>query len=129
MLLKLEMILIIPEAKIMEGPDTYAEVGSSINLTCVIAQKPQLMYSGTVTVQKCGRNTAVSRLKIRDAQPTNSGNYICSPTNAGAVSSIVYVVKGEKQVVVRNIEGSATQNCCGFYISNLLLYGMLLYLL
>nr|XP_042910887.1 uncharacterized protein LOC107450524 isoform X2 [Parasteatoda tepidariorum] len=94
MLLKLEMILIIPEAKIMEGPDTYAEVGSSINLTCVIAQKPQLMYSGTVTVQKCGRNTAVSRLKIRDAQPTNSGNYICSPTNAGAVSSIVYVVKG-----------------------------------
>nr|XP_042912537.1 uncharacterized protein LOC122272678 [Parasteatoda tepidariorum] len=126
----------------MEGPDMYVEVGSSINLTCVIVDSPEapayvfwyhesnmINYDssrGTVTVQKGGGNTAVSRLRIRDAQPSDSGNYTCSPSNAGAVSSIVYVVKGEKQAVVQNIEGSATQNCCGMYINNLLLFGMLL---
>ncbi|GIX92972.1 hypothetical protein CDAR_595163 [Caerostris darwini] len=112
--------VVVPEAKIVEGPDMYVEVGSSINLTCMIMDSPEapayvfwyhdnrmINYDssrGSITVQKGGGNTAVSRLRIKDAHSSDSGNYTCSPSNADTVSALVYVVKGEKQAVVQNIE-------------------------
>lgn len=120
------LFVVVPQARILEGPDMYVEVGSSINLTCVIVDSPEApafvfwyqderminydFIRGSITVQKGGGNTAVSRLRIKNAQPSDSGNYTCGPSNADSVSTIVYVVKGEKQAVVQNIEGSATQS-------------------
>lgn len=130
--------VVVPEAKIVEGPDMYVEVGSSINLTCVIMDSPEapayvfwyhddrmINYDssrGSITVQKGGGNTAVSRLRIKDAQPSDSGNYTCSPSNADTVSTLVYVVKGEKQAVVQNIEGTATQKGLNINVNNILLF-------
>lgn len=95
----------------MEGPELYVDVGSSINLTCVIVDSPEApafvfwyqddrminydFIRGSITVQKGGGNTAVSRLRIKNAQPSDSGNYTCGPSNADSVSTIVYVVKGK----------------------------------
>lgn len=117
--------VVVPQAKILEGPDMYVEVGSSINLTCVIMDSPEapafvfwyqddrmINYDssrGSITLQKAGGNTAISRLRIKEAQPYDSGNYTCCPSNADSVSTIVYVVKGEKQAVIQNIEGSTSQ--------------------
>ncbi|KFM63060.1 Hemicentin-2, partial [Stegodyphus mimosarum] len=130
--------VVVPQARILEGPDMYVEVGSAINLTCVIVDSPEApayvfwyhdgrminfdFTRGSITVQKGGGDTAVSRLRIKDAQPSDSGNYSCSPSNADIVSTIVYVVKGEKQAVVQNIEGSATQGSFELNVNNLLLF-------
>ncbi|XP_054712219.1 zwei Ig domain protein zig-8-like [Uloborus diversus] len=130
--------VVVPQARILEGPDMYVEVGSSINLTCVIVDSPEapayvfwyqddrmINYDfkrGYITVQKGGGNTAISRLRIKDAQASDSGNYTCSPSNADAVSTIVYVVKGEKQAVVQNIEGSTSLSSFGLNVNNIVLF-------
>ncbi|KAG8178937.1 hypothetical protein JTE90_024909 [Oedothorax gibbosus] len=134
--------VVVPEARIVEGPDMYVEVGSSINLTCIIMDSPEapayvfwyhenrmINYDstrGSITVQKGGGNTAVSRLRIRDAQPGDSGNYTCAPSNADTVSSLVYVVKGEKQAVVQNMEGTSTQRGISLNVDYALLLAALL---
>lgn len=50
---------------------------------------------GEITVQKAGEDQALSRLFIKNAQPSDSGNYTCCPSNADATSISVHVLNGE----------------------------------
>lgn len=51
---------------------------------------------GEITVQKAGKDQAISRLFIKNAQPSDSGNYTCCPSNADATSISVHVLNGKK---------------------------------
>ncbi|KAF8791736.1 Leucine-rich repeat like protein [Argiope bruennichi] len=100
----------VPKSSIREAPDLYVKTGSSINLTCIISQSPEppvfvfwyhndrmINYDssgGDISVHKAGQDTAISRLFIKNAQPSDSGNYTCCPSNADASSISVHVLNG-----------------------------------
>ncbi|GBM18991.1 hypothetical protein AVEN_92840-1, partial [Araneus ventricosus] len=46
-----------------------------------------------IALQKAGNNTAISRLRIKNAEASDSGNYSCSPSNADVASIFVHVLK------------------------------------
>ena len=101
----------VPKTKILGGDNLYVSVGSEVNITCVITDCPEpptyvFWYHGNrminfdttrgdIIVQKAGNDTAISRLRIKNAQPSDSGNYSCCPSNAEAASIFVNVLRGE----------------------------------
>lgn len=107
-----------PKAKILGGSDYYVEGGSALNLTCIIEHSPEppafvFWYhgdrminfdpeKGDISIRKASGDSAVSRLFLVNAQPMDSGNYTCCPSNAAATSIMVHVIKGEKQAAVQN---------------------------
>lgn len=112
------LTVLVPKASIREAPDLYVKTGSSINLTCVISQSPEppvfvfwyhndrmINYDssgGEITVQKAGKDQAISRMFIKNAQPHDSGNYTCCPSNADATSISVHVLNGEKRAAMQH---------------------------
>uniref|UniRef100_A0A2L2YKG3 Hemicentin-2 n=2 Tax=Parasteatoda tepidariorum TaxID=114398 RepID=A0A2L2YKG3_PARTP len=136
------LTVLVPKSSIKEAPDLYVKTGSSINLTCLISQSPEppvfvfwyhqdrmINYDssgGQITVQKAGKDTAVSRLFIKNAQPADSGNYTCCPSNADASSISVHVLNGEKRAAMQHdlntspASGAMDQNSWSFLVSILL---------
>ncbi|XP_054719809.1 zwei Ig domain protein zig-8-like [Uloborus diversus] len=118
--------VLVPKTKILGGGDFYVNVGSELNLTCVITDCPEppafvfwyrdsrmINYDtarGDITVQKAGNDTAISRLRIKNAQTSDSGNYSCCPSNADAASIFVHVLKGEKHAAVQNDAASTSKS-------------------
>ncbi|XP_023218798.1 neurotrimin-like [Centruroides sculpturatus] len=112
------LTVLVAKASIDGSPDLYVKTGSSINLTCIIIQSSQppafvfwyhnskvINYDssrGEITVHKAGGDTAVSTLYIKHAQPADSGNYTCSPSNAEATSITVHVLNGEKSAAMQH---------------------------
>ncbi|GFY69128.1 ig-like domain-containing protein [Trichonephila inaurata madagascariensis] len=105
------LTVLVPKSSIREAPDLYVKTGSSINLTCIISKSPEppvfvfwyhndrmINYDssgGDISVHKAGQDTAISRLFIKNAQPSDSGNYTCCPSNADASSISVHVLNGK----------------------------------
>ncbi|XP_055940313.1 zwei Ig domain protein zig-8-like [Argiope bruennichi] len=112
------LTVLVPKSSIREAPDLYVKTGSSINLTCIISQSPEppvfvfwyhndrmINYDssgGDISVHKAGQDTAISRLFIKNAQPSDSGNYTCCPSNADASSISVHVLNGEKRAAMQH---------------------------
>ncbi|XP_042899143.1 neurotrimin-like [Parasteatoda tepidariorum] len=112
------LTVFVAKAVIEGAPDIYVKSGSSINLTCVITQSPvppvfvfwyhddrMINYDssrGQITVNKAGVDTALSKLFIKDVQPSDSGNYTCCPSNAEATSITVHVLNGEKPAAMQH---------------------------
>ncbi|XP_055922681.1 uncharacterized protein LOC129953457, partial [Eupeodes corollae] len=97
------------------GPtDLYVKTGSDINLACKILQGPHelgniLWYKGNeiidlatnqneidninrISVDNDWTEGLTSRLKIRRAMPSDTGNYTCVPTIAKSTSVYVHVI-------------------------------------
>lgn len=103
----------VPKSKILGGENLYVSVGSEVNITCVITDSPEpptyvFWYHGNrminfdptrgnIIVQKAGNDTAISRLRIKNAQTADSGNYSCCPSNADAASIFVHVLRGKME--------------------------------
>ncbi|XP_035227493.1 zwei Ig domain protein zig-8-like, partial [Stegodyphus dumicola] len=118
--------VLVPKTKIVGGENFYVSVGSDANITCVITDCPEppayvfwyhngvmINYDtkrGDITVQKAGNDTVISRLKIKNAQPSDSGNYSCSPSNADSASIFVHVLRGEKHAAVQNDAASTSRS-------------------
>ncbi|PRD30758.1 UNVERIFIED_CONTAM: zig-8 [Trichonephila clavipes] len=118
--------VIIPKTKILGSGNFYVSVGSEINLTCVITDCPEppayvFWYHDSrminfdpgrvnIALQKAGNNTAISRLRIKNAEASDSGNYSCSPSNADVASIFVHVLKGEKHAAVQNDAASTSSS-------------------
>lgn len=110
--------VVVAKAEILGHHPLFVKTGSSINLTCVITQSPEppafvfwyhddrmINYDpsrGEITIQKNGGDSALSRLYIKDAQPDDSGNYTCCPSNTAATSIQVYVLNGERPAAIQH---------------------------
>ncbi|XP_053691339.1 zwei Ig domain protein zig-8-like [Sabethes cyaneus] len=103
--------VIEPSTEIIGAPDLYIESGSTINLTCVVKDSPEppayifwnhneviISYDSTrggVSVVTEKGDTTTSFLLITGANPADSGQYTCNPSNAKSRSVTVHVLNGE----------------------------------
>ncbi|XP_032528785.1 zwei Ig domain protein zig-8-like isoform X3 [Danaus plexippus] len=112
----------VPSARILGGPDLHVDIGSTINLTCLIQFSPEppayifwyhedeqvISYDssrgGVSVVTEKGAATT-SYLLVQDATPADSGRYSCAPSNAELASVRVHVLNGERPAAMQT--GSA----------------------
>ncbi|XP_071443843.1 zwei Ig domain protein zig-8 [Hetaerina americana] len=130
MSLAFRLNVIEAKARIMGPSDLYVKTGSTIVLSCEVAQGPHdlgtvFWYRGAMLVEAAspGRATAdtqwsgtlTSRLKVTNARPADSGNYSCVPTLAHAqpASVTVHVINGEHPAAMQHgNKNSASVNLC-----------------
>lgn len=103
--------VIVSKASIAGGPTLYLNSGSTLNLTCEVMESPvppdyvfwyhdarvinyDIQHGVSVQTEKSPRTQ--SRLLIANAQPHDSGNYSCVPSNAEPASIVVHVLNGEQ---------------------------------
>ncbi|KAI2808542.1 hypothetical protein BLOT_006487 [Blomia tropicalis] len=106
MSLFIQLNVVVSKARIMEGPTLYLSSGSTLNLTCMVRDTPEppdfifWYYNGQVINYGSPRGIKVhtekaiqtiSKLTIYKAQPTDSGNYSCTPSNAEAAHIAVHI--------------------------------------
>lgn len=97
------------KAKIKGGPTLYINSGSTINLTCQVMESPVppdyvfWYHNGKVINYDSPRGISVhtetaqrttSKLLISNAQPSDSGNYSCVPSNAEPAAIGLHVLNG-----------------------------------
>lgn len=120
--------IVVPSARILGGPDLHVDIGSTINLTCLIQFSPEppayifwyhedesryvrkqvISYDsarGGVSVVTEKGTATTSYLLVQDAAPADSGRYSCSPSNAEVASVRVHVLNGERPAAMQT--GSA----------------------
>ncbi|XP_018377256.1 PREDICTED: hemicentin-2 isoform X1 [Trachymyrmex cornetzi] len=116
--------IVIPEAFILGSDEHHVDVGSIINLVCIIEKSPtppqyvfwyhnnrMINYDttrGSVTVQTDPGPTQ-SRLTIRQAVETDTGNYTCSASNTKPASIFVFVTEGDKMAAIQRRKTSAAK--------------------
>ncbi|XP_055939923.1 uncharacterized protein LOC129969387 isoform X1 [Argiope bruennichi] len=105
------------KAKIIGGPTLYINSGSTINLTCLVMESPVppdyvfwyhngkvINYDSprgiSVHTEKAQRTT--SKLLISNAQPSDSGNYSCVPSNAEPAAIGLHVLNGEHPAAMQH---------------------------
>ncbi|KAG8232990.1 hypothetical protein J437_LFUL013677, partial [Ladona fulva] len=111
MSLAFRLNVIEAKARIMGPSDLYVKTGSTIVLSCEVAQGPHdlgtlFWYRGSTLVDAASPGRAsvdtqwtgslTSRLRVTAARPADSGNYSCVPTMAHAqpASVTVHVING-----------------------------------
>uniref|UniRef100_A0A1A9WMR5 Ig-like domain-containing protein n=1 Tax=Glossina brevipalpis TaxID=37001 RepID=A0A1A9WMR5_9MUSC len=125
------------KANIMGPTDLYVKSGSDINLTCKILQGPHELgnifwYKGNeiidmtanqneidsgtrISVENDWTDGLTSRLKIRRALSSDTGNYTCVPTIAKSSSVYVHVIIGEHPAAMQH--NSSSMHKSNFYYS------------
>ncbi|XP_078049215.1 defective proboscis extension response 12 [Augochlora pura] len=120
--------IVIPEAFIVGSGEHHVDVGSIINLVCMIDKSPtppQYVFwyhnnrminfdttRGSVTVQTDASSTQ-SRLSIQHAVESDTGNYTCSASNTKPASIFVFVTEGDKMAAIQRRKTSAAEkNFC-----------------
>ncbi|CAO1320323.1 unnamed protein product [Diamesa hyperborea] len=130
--------VVVPEAFILGSGELHVDMGSTINLVCIIEkspQPPQYIYwqrnDRMVNYDDNRRDISIdtipgprtqSRLIIKEPQITDSGNYTCRASNTEPASIFVYVSKGDNTAAIsrRNTSTashSSTLFVCLFYPS------------
>ncbi|XP_014212460.1 uncharacterized protein LOC106642229 [Copidosoma floridanum] len=107
-----------PVTEILGTPDLFIDVGSTINLTCIIQHSPEppayifwnhndtiISYDSSrggvsVVTEKSDRTT--SFLLVQLAQKSDSGRYTCNPSNAQPKSINVHVLNGEHPAAMQH---------------------------
>uniref|UniRef100_A0A182PZZ0 Ig-like domain-containing protein n=1 Tax=Anopheles farauti TaxID=69004 RepID=A0A182PZZ0_9DIPT len=103
--------VVVPEAFILGSGELHVDMGSTINLVCIIEKSPQppqyvywqrndrmINYDDSrrdITIDTTPGPRTQSRLIIREPQINDSGNYTCSASNTEPASIYVFVSKGE----------------------------------
>lgn len=107
-----------PITEILGSPELFINMGSTINLTCVVHYAPEppptIAWSqnsqvinfdsprgGISLVTEKGMVTT-SRLLIQKAAQTDSGVYTCTPSNANTASIRVHILNGEQFIHLFN---------------------------
>ncbi|CAM1311538.1 Uncharacterised protein g5725 [Pycnogonum litorale] len=133
--------VVVPKTRIKSAPDLYLRSGSTIELQCIISQSPKrpvfvfwyhndrmINYDverGTTisAIHKVDKNTARSVLYIKNAVPSDSGNYSCLPSNSKKAHITVHVLNGEQPAAMQGNtgDGGRGSSCRIYPISCLLL--------
>lgn len=133
--------VIVSQASISGGPTLYLNSGSTLNLTCEVMESPMApdyvfwFHNGKVINYDAQRGISVvteklpktlSRLLITNAQPQDSGNYSCVPSNADRADITVHVLDGENPAAMQHGKhtsdaGCGCSACCLMQFSALLL--------
>nr|XP_029722628.1 hemicentin-1-like [Aedes albopictus] len=103
--------VVVPEAFILGSGELHVDMGSTINLVCIIEKSPQppqyvywqrndrmINYDDSrrdISIETVPGQRTQSRLIIREPQINDSGNYTCSASNTEPASIYVFVSKGE----------------------------------
>ncbi|CAG5098071.1 Protein of unknown function [Cotesia congregata] len=129
----------IPTATILGGPELYVGAGSTINLTCAIqfsSEPPAYIFwyydgnvlsydsprGGVSVITEKGTDVTTSWLLIQTAQPSDSGEYSCKPSNANTASIRVHVVNGERpEAMQTGTAGPILSSSC-LLVSLIILY-------
>ncbi|XP_018019853.1 neural cell adhesion molecule 2 [Hyalella azteca] len=95
-----------PQAEVLRAPEMHVGVGSLINLTCVVPYSPETpeylhWYHKERMVREDGQRVwmrttlghkSISQLVVKDARPSDSGLYTCSPAHSREHSITVHVL-------------------------------------
>ncbi|XP_015924559.1 uncharacterized protein [Parasteatoda tepidariorum] len=127
MSLSIRLNVVVSRAYIPEGPNLYIQSGSTINLTCIITEStspPVFVFwyhddrminydssRGGIRVTTENGPTTVSRLRIQNARPTDSGNYSCQPSYADPANITVHVLNGEKPAAMQHGRSNNVASC------------------
>nr|XP_041633414.1 neurotrimin [Drosophila kikkawai] len=106
-----------PITSIPGGPEAYIDLGSTVNLTCIVRHLPdppitvlwthnnqEINYDsprGGVSVITEKGDITTSYLLIQRARISDSGKYSCLPSNANPKSVIVHILKGDHPAAVQ----------------------------
>lgn len=102
----------VPMAMILGGPEMYVGAGSTINLTCSVhfsSEPPAYIFwyynenvlsydsprGGVSVITEKSDDVTTSWLLLQTAQPSDSGEYRCKPSNANMASIKVHVLNGK----------------------------------
>ncbi|KAF7991090.1 hypothetical protein HCN44_002652 [Aphidius gifuensis] len=131
--------VVVPTASILGGPELYVGAGSTINLTCSIqfsSEPPSYIFwyyqddtlsydssrGGISVITEKGTDVTTSWLLIQSAQPSDSGEYSCKPSNANTASIRVHVVNGERpEAMQTGTAGPILSSSC-LLVSLIILY-------
>ncbi|XP_068220048.1 zwei Ig domain protein zig-8-like [Palaemon carinicauda] len=118
----------VARAEIIGSPDLYVDVGSTINLTCVVAHRTDppeyvrwfhnnesIEYDsprGGITLLTERGKTTTGYLLIQNAQSTDSGNYSCAPSNTKPTTLRLHVLKGENPAAMQTNGTSRMEVLC-----------------
>ncbi|CAD7078086.1 unnamed protein product [Hermetia illucens] len=108
--------VVVPEAFILGSGELHVDMGSTINLVCIIEKSPtppQYVYwqkndhlinyydsRRDITIETTPGTRTQSRLIIREPQIADSGNYTCSASNTEPASIYVFVSKGDNMAAI-----------------------------
>uniref|UniRef100_A0ABD2X6Q6 Ig-like domain-containing protein n=1 Tax=Trichogramma kaykai TaxID=54128 RepID=A0ABD2X6Q6_9HYME len=131
--------VVVPTAAILGGPELYVGAGSTINLTCAIhfsLEPPAFIFwyyndvvmsydsprGGVSVITEKGSDVTTSWLLIQAAQPSDSGEYRCKPSNANMSSIRVHVLNGERpEAMQTGTAGPILSSSC-LMVSLIILY-------
>ncbi|XP_015181460.1 PREDICTED: peroxidasin homolog [Polistes dominula] len=131
--------VVVPTATILGGPEMYVGAGSTINLTCTIhfsSEPPAYIFwyynenvlsydsprGGVSVITEKGGDVTTSWLLIQAAQPSDSGEYSCTPSNANTASIRVHVLHGERpEAMQTGTAGPILSSSC-LLVSLIILY-------
>ncbi|KAM7286046.1 hemicentin-1 isoform X2 [Ixodes scapularis] len=119
--------VIVSKASIPGGPTLYLNSGSTLNLTCEIMESPMApdfvfwYHNGRVINYEINNRgisihteklpKTLSRLLISNAQPQDSGNYSCVPSNAEPADITVHVLNGENPAAMQHGKHTSSASC------------------
>ncbi|EFX87675.1 hypothetical protein DAPPUDRAFT_312160, partial [Daphnia pulex] len=118
--------VVAPKAVILGGPEFHVDVGSHVNLTCIVQFSPEppeyvFWYHMTldadvlrhdssrggvaIVTDKTNPVTSTSLL-LRQVRLSDSGKYSCTPSNADPASVTLHVLQGERPAAMQSNGGS-----------------------
>ncbi|XP_055311234.1 lachesin isoform X3 [Sitodiplosis mosellana] len=137
--------VVVPEAFILGSGELHVDMGSTINLVCIIEKSPtppQYVYwqkndrminyddsRRDITIDTIPGLRTQSRLIIREPQISDSGNYTCSASNTEPASIYVFVSKGDNMAAIsrrKPITGTNSAAQLKYFIENLYVSSALL---